>query len=100
VHSTFPNRDEALFAARQLLDKRLIACANIYEGVASLYRWEGKIQEETEVVLLAKTSKGRVSAAIAAVKALHSYELPCIIAYPAAEAFPPFLQWVEAETSV
>jgi periplasmic divalent cation tolerance protein len=99
LHSTFPSRTEALSAARHLLEKRLIACANLYDNVTSLYRWQGAIQEETETVLIAKTREELVPHAIRAVKNLHSYELPCIIAYPIAEGFPPFLQWIADETA-
>ena len=99
LYSTFPSEEKAFFAARHLLDSRLVACANIYPGVTSLYRWQGEIQQEAEAVLMAKTRKELVAAAIEAVKNLHSYQLPCIIAYPVKEGFPPFLQWVEEETS-
>ncbi len=97
--STFPSEKEALFAARHLLEKRLIACANIHNHVTSLYRWEGAVTEGTEAVLIAKTREELVPEAIAAVKNLHSYQLPCIIAYPIKAGFPPFLQWIAEETT-
>jgi periplasmic divalent cation tolerance protein len=99
LYSTLPSEEKAFFISRHLLEKRLIACANVYRGVTSLYRWEGAIQQEPEVVLVAKTRKELVPKAIEAVKSLHSYELPCIIAYPIAKGFPPFLQWIADETA-
>ncbi len=99
LYSTFPDRKEALSVARALLEKRLIACANLHENVTSLYRWQGEIRQETEVVLTMKTRRENLSHAIAAVKNLHSYDLPCIIAYPIGEGFPPFLQWIADETA-
>lgn len=97
-HTTFARRDEAVSMARELLAARLIACANIQDDVTSLYRWEGEIKQDTEVLLLAKTSKARLHEAMAWVKASHPYELPCIAAYPIQEGHAPYLQWVAAET--
>lgn len=98
LYSTFKNRDEAVLVAGQLLEKRLVACANVIDHVTSLYRWEGAVCQEPEAILLAKTTAQKQDAAIALVKRLHSYQLPCIIAYPAAGGFPPFLEWVASET--
>lgn len=98
VYSTFPNRQEALSAAQQLVEKRLAACVNLHDGVTSIYRWQGAIQQEKEVVFIAKTQQKKVSAAIDALKQLHSYEVPCIVAYPVGEGLPAFLQWVADET--
>src|SRR6185437_3065367 len=94
LYSTFPSEEKAFSAARELLEKRLIACANIYGKVTSLYRWQGEIQQEAEVVLIAKTRKELVPDAIVAIKKLHPYQLPCIIACPVQEGFAPFLQWI------
>jgi periplasmic divalent cation tolerance protein len=98
LYSTFPTRDEAISIVSALLEKRLIACANIIDGATSLYRWEGKMQQEQEVLMLAKTSYDKLEAAIESIKALHSYELPCIVAYPITNGFQPFMQWVKGET--
>lgn len=99
LYSTFGNRDEAIFVAQTLLGERLIACANIYDQVTSLYRWQGEIQKETEVVMVAKTAEPAVPKAIAAIKRLHSYELPCVVSYPVENGFEPYLQWVNQETN-
>lgn len=96
VYSTFPNRDEALSTAAALLEKRLIACANIHE-VTSIYRWEGAMQKEPEAVLWAKTTTDNVKDAVALIKALHSYDLPCIVTTPVTGGFAPYLQWVAEE---
>lgn len=98
LYVTFPNKDEALAAADALLQQKLVACANIYDGVTSVYRWEGKMRQEQETVMIAKTSGAKREDAIALVKRLHSYEVPCIIAYPVTAGYPPFLQWVAEET--
>jgi periplasmic divalent cation tolerance protein len=98
LYSTFPNRDEALSAARALVESRLAACANVHD-IVSVYRWEGALHEGTEAALIAKTRREKLQEASEAVKRLHSYEVPCIIAYPIAGGFPPFLQWVADETA-
>jgi periplasmic divalent cation tolerance protein len=97
LYSTFKSRDEALSVAHELLKARLIACANVLPPMTSVYRWERKMQQEEEVALLAKTAQAQ--AAIARIKELHSYALPCIVAWPLAQGFPPFLEWVAGETT-
>jgi len=98
IYSTFKNRAEALSVAQTLLEKRLIACANVHDGVTSLYRWQGAITQEKEVALTAKTRKEKLQATMDEIRAVHSYELPCIVAYPVTEGLPEFLQWVINET--
>ena len=100
LYSTFANRAEAISIANILVEKRLVACANLYENVVSIYRWQDTIQQEQEVVLIAKTVKEQVQVAIETIKTLHSYQLPCIVAYPVAEGYPPFLKWVADETAL
>lgn len=100
LYSTFPSGDEAISAARALLEKKLVACANISSPITSLYHWQGKLEQSQEVALLAKTAAGQVDKVIAVLKELHPYELPCVVAYPASRGFAPFLAWVEAETAL
>ncbi len=99
LYSTFASADEAFSVASSLVEKRLAACANVHGGVRSVYRWQGKVEQAAEAVLVAKTSRGKVDAAIAEVKRLHSYEVPCIIACPIEAGFAPFLQWIADETA-
>ncbi len=99
VYMTFPDRDAALAVARHLIEARLAACANLMPGVTSLYRWEGQIAEEAEVVLIAKTTAERLAELKAAVVARHPYKLPCIVAVELdAASHAPFLDWIAAET--
>ncbi len=98
IYSTFPHREEALSVAAKLLEQKLIACANLFENVTSLYHWEGTLRQENEVVMLAKTSAGTRHAAIETLTKLHPYDLPCITATPIEEAHPPFAQWVTEQT--
>ncbi|MBB6306140.1 divalent-cation tolerance protein CutA [Xanthobacter tagetidis] len=99
VYTTFPDRAAAEQAARALLDQRLIACANILPGMVSLYRWEGKTERADEVVMLLKTTAARADDVVAAVAALHPYEVPALLVLPVAGGGAPFLAWISAETA-
>lgn len=98
VYITSVSADEARKIGRALVEERLVACANIIEGVHSIYRWEGKIQEDTEVALIVKTREARVPAVVERVKALHSYSCPCVVSLPIQDGNRDFLAWLESET--
>jgi periplasmic divalent cation tolerance protein len=100
LYSTWPTLESAEAAARALLEERLIACANIAPGVRSLFRWEGQIQAEPEVLMLAKTSADRTAAAREFLLRLHPYEVPCLTVLPIIPegSNPSFLHWVAEET--
>ena len=92
-----PSHSEAL--AKSLLEKRLIACANI-TPVRSLYRWKGESCDAKEDLLILKTRKSLVKATLAAVKVEHPYEVPEIIALPVIAGHAPYLDWVYGETTM
>jgi periplasmic divalent cation tolerance protein len=98
VYMTARDMEEARRIGRMLVESRLAACANLIDNMASLYWWDGQIQEETEAVLICKTRMDLVSRLVEAVKAAHSYEVPCITAVPVLKGNPDFLRWVEEET--
>lgn len=97
LYSTFAKTDEAISAAEALLAAGHIACANVLPGALSLYRWEGELRREPEAVLIAKTTAARKSAAIAALKAAHPYELPGISAWKLDGGHAPFFDWIRGE---
>jgi periplasmic divalent cation tolerance protein len=97
LYITVKNREEARSIAAGLLARRLIACANIIGDIESLYHWQGELCDSQEVLLLAKTTEDKIPAVLDAVKTMHSYELPCIVAFPATNGLPAFLQWVAGE---
>ncbi len=99
IYSTFKTQQEAFSVASALVEKCLVACANVNGGVTSFYRWEGQLEQAAEVVLIAKTTKERLEAVLSEVKRLHSYKVPCIIACPIEAGFPPFIQWIKDEVS-
>jgi periplasmic divalent cation tolerance protein len=94
--TTTPSKNEAEKIAKTLLEERLIACANIIGPVQSLFWWQGKIDEAQEHLVLMKTRKDLFSKLSEKVKALHSYQVPEIIAMPIVEGFKPYLEWLES----
>jgi len=99
VYITTGSQAEARAIGRALIEDRLAACVNLIGGMRSLYRWEGRIQEDPEIVLIAKTTESRVAALIAKVEALHSYDCPCIVCLPVVGGSADFLDWVVDEVA-
>jgi periplasmic divalent cation tolerance protein len=97
VFLTAPNVRESKRLANVLVAERLAACVNILSGVTSVYRWQGKIEEASELLLLAKTTRARLPALIRRVKSLHSYAIPEIIAVPVLAGSPAYLSWIAKE---
>jgi len=97
IYMTAGNKAEAQKIAKALVENRLAACVNILENMQSVYRWENEIQEDTEVVLIAKTTERLVSELIEKVKSLHSYDCPCIVSLPILDGYAPFLNWIHDE---
>lgn len=99
LYITAGSRDEAKKIGRALVEGRLAACANIIDGMDSVYWWEGKLTEDREAVLIVKTRAELVAAVTARVKALHSYTVPCVVALPILDGNPDYLAWLAAETA-
>ncbi len=89
---------EALTIAKTLVEERLAACVNLIPKVRSIYRWEGEICDEPECYLVIKTRKDLFHAFQDRIKALHSYEIPEIIALPIVEGLLSYLEWIQRET--
>lgn len=96
LYATFANEEEAIKIVRVLLAEKLIACANI-SASTSLYNWQGEQKQEKEAIMFAKTSADKTEAAIARIKELHSYDLPCILVLPVEAGLPEFIKWVESQ---
>jgi len=92
---TFPSLSEAKNIARSLVEKKLVACANIVDNISSIYWWEGKVEESREVLMIAKTVRAKIAKLIDEVRKLHSYEVPEIIVLPIVEGFEKYLQWID-----
>jgi periplasmic divalent cation tolerance protein len=98
VYITASDKDEAMAIGKALVTDRLAACANVFDGVRSLYRWEGKVQDDQEAVLILKTRAELVDAVTNRVKELHSYNVPCIVSWPIQDGNSEYLSWLHAET--
>jgi periplasmic divalent cation tolerance protein len=92
------NAKEAKKIGTVLVKERLAACANIVDNIQSVYWWKGKLEEGAESLLIAKTKETLAKKAIDRVKALHTYECPCITVFPIVAGNPAFLQWIADET--
>jgi len=97
VLSTFPSSEKAAEIARQLVDERLCACVNLVPAVRSIYRWQGEVHDDAEVLAIVKTTTERVEALRERLIALHPYELPEAIVLPVAGGHAPYLAWVTGE---
>ncbi len=97
VYITCKDMKEAKLIASHLLEKRLIACANIFP-VTSMFRWNGKVAEESEVSMLCKARKESFERIREETRQLHSYEIPCIVAFPWHGSDEEYRKWVEEET--
>jgi len=93
---TAPDLAVAAGLGRALVEERLAACANLVPQVTSIYRWEGAVQEDSEVLMVVKTSAGRVAALTERVLALHPYEVPEVLVLPVESGAAAYLDWVRA----
>jgi periplasmic divalent cation tolerance protein len=98
IFITAKNKKEASMLAKNLLEDKLIACANIIDGVQSLFWWQGKIDSSKETLLILKTKKVLFKKIMEKVKSLHSYQTPEIIALPLTHGSQDYLQWLNSST--
>ena len=97
IYMTAGSREEARKIGKELVMSRLAACVNILDNMNSLYMWQGKVQDDSEIVLIAKTTEDHVPQLIEKVKSLHSYECPCIVSIPVSGGNQAFLDWIAEE---
>ncbi len=91
--------DEARKVAQGLVARRHAACVNIVPGIHSIYRWQGKVEEAAEWLLIVKTQAARYAEVEATIRELHSYTTPEVIALPIAKGLPAYLDWILEETT-
>ncbi len=99
LYVTAESEEQAREIGRGLVERRLAACANVIPRTTAIFWWEGKVQEDAEAVLLVKTRADLADAVTAAVKELHSYDCPCVLALPVAGGSREFLDWIAEETA-
>src|SRR6185295_4856482 len=98
IFTTAGSADEARRIARAVVERRLAACAQITE-IESFYRWQGAVQNDKEYRILIKTTEAQYASVEAAIRELHSYELPAISSMPFERAFGPYAEWIAAESA-
>ncbi|MDX1471707.1 MAG: divalent-cation tolerance protein CutA [Flavobacteriaceae bacterium] len=96
---TASSEEEGLKIARVLVEEKVVACVNLLPGIRSVFQWQGKVTEEQEVLLLAKTVASAFNRLVSVVRAHHSYDVPEIIALPIQHGLPEYLAWVRETTS-
>lgn len=92
---TVPKKKDARKISAALVQKKLAACVNIVDKVDSLFWWQGKVDRAGELLLIVKSTRGRLSRLIALVKSLHGYEVPEIIALPIVAGNTEYLRWID-----
>ena len=96
--TTAPDEGIAATLARTLVEERLAACVNVIPGARSFYRWQGALQDDSEVVLIIKSQRNRSQALAARIKDLHPYELPEVLELPVCGGSSAYLDWIATET--
>jgi periplasmic divalent cation tolerance protein len=97
VFSTFANEEEAARVVRTLVEERLIACGNLLPGARSIYRWQGKVEDQREVVALMKTRKQDWPVLMGRLHELHSYDTPECVAVRIAAGAPRYMAWLDEQ---
>ena len=100
VFMTAANGEEATRLAEMLVGAHLAACVQILPEMESVYRWQGKIERQSEVLLIAKTTRGKFDDLEREVRALHSYDTPEIVAIPILTGSAPYLEWLNQATNL
>jgi len=95
VYAVFADRAEAETIARDVINRRLAACANILPGVHSIYRWNGAIEQADEAAAIFKTTLAQAETLMTRIAALHSYDTPCVVTWPIDKLLSPYADWVE-----
>ena len=98
AYITVASRQEADGIAHALVEERLAACCNMIEGMRSIYRWKGAVEGAQEIVVIAKTRADLLQSLTERVRALHSYECPCVVGLPVTGGNPDYLEWIASET--
>ncbi len=98
ILTSLPDLQSAQAIAHQLVEQHLAACVSLLPSVRSIYQWQGRVEESQETVLLIKTTQARYAELETALQALHPYQVPEIIAFPAVTGLAAYLEWIATET--
>lgn len=94
---TVPDIDAGVVLARRVVEERLAACGNVIPGLTSVYRWNGEIQEDSEALVLFKTTEDAISTLMNRISELHDYDVPEFLVLPVERGLEPYLRWVDGE---
>jgi periplasmic divalent cation tolerance protein len=100
VLTTVATEEEAVDLVRTLLDRRLVACGTVLPGARSLYRWQGKVADEREFVVLLKTRSACLEPLQEAFAEAHPYKVPELLALPVAAGLEKYMDWISSETTL
>lgn len=100
IYVAVENEDVAVHMATALVKEKLAACANIVEGVRSIYEWDGLIQLDKEVILFLKTTEEKQQAATQKIREMHNYQVPCIVVTPIIDGDKDYLSWVKEQVTL
>jgi len=98
IYTTYPDLSSAKKTIQSLLDRRLIACANIIPGMTSIYRWQDKVEESNELVVIFKTRSNLFEACKVEIQNEHPYQVPCILQIDIPQGESKYLDWLRKET--
>ena len=99
IYITSGSVEEAKSIGQILVGQNLAACVNLLENMTSIYKWEEKLEESQEVIMIAKTRKTLIPKLVETVNRLHSYDCPCILELPIQGGNSDFLSWIESQTA-
>ncbi len=97
IFVSFPDESTAETICRQLVENKLIACANLIPNLRSIYRWQGNIEKSSEVLAILKTTKAIFPEVKDLVLRMHPYQVPEIISFDISDAYEPYLKWILEE---
>lgn len=98
IKSTAANKEDAELIAKHLVEEKLIACCNIIENVTSVYNWNNKLNQDSEVLMIMKTKTQLYAKIEEEIKKLHKYDIPEIICIPIISGSKDYLNWIEEQT--
>jgi periplasmic divalent cation tolerance protein len=99
VLTTLPSADAAVELAKNVVNEKLAACANLFPALRSIYKWQTKVQDENEVLVLFKTRQEHFERLKARILELHPYEVPEVLAIPVEQGYQAYLDWLATETA-
>ena len=100
VLTTLSSEEEAVKLVQVLLERRLIACGTVFPPARSFYRWQNRVADEREVVVMLKTRSARLDSLQSAFQEIHPYKVPELLALPVAAGLSKYLEWINGETSL